>query len=111
MAYSIKLKIQFKNKRKIELEPYWWDKSYLIKKYKFEQLLDGVYLDYCKTISLPVLNSILKSQEIRLNKGVYSCPSWRSKCLIIHKKIERLTESTATITKVEILIFEWESGY
>lgn len=111
MAFSIKLKIQFKNKRKIELEPYWWDKSFLIKKYKFKQILDGVYLDYLKRVTMPVLKSILKSQEKRLNDGLYSSPSWRSKCLPVHNKIYQLIKSKATISKVEILIYEWESGY
>lgn len=110
MAYSIKLKIEFKNGKKKEFEPYWWDKKLLIKNYKFKEIRDGVYLDYLKKVSLNLLSSILESQEQRLYTGLYSHPSWQKTCLKVHKSILRLITAKKQSLKAEILIYEWESG-
>lgn len=112
MSFSLKIQLFPNNNHKlIEIEPNWWDKDLLLKKYPFICKTDNIYTDYLLDINHILLAKIHKSQLKYLNSGVYKCSDWQKILKPIVRKIDRIIESKKEFKIIRILIYEWESGY
>ena len=111
MAYAVKIVSENEDSSNAGIEVKWWNKQELLNEYNFTEHIDNGYLDHILTVSKDEFQKIFDGQEQYRDTGIYDDDEWKK----INNKTkgyinERLKEMTET-DKVNICIYEWESGY
>lgn len=104
MAQSIKLQFYTENNKIAqEYEPYGWDLDLLLENYQFQETIE-YYIDYSLFVTPKELRTILNLQM--QTEFVKSTSMGRASI----RAIKSILESNPHYQKIQLFIYEWESG-
>lgn len=94
------------------VEPRWWNAEELCRDPRFvESNETGSYFDWEATLSIDEFKMLHERYRHAAQSGLFMLPDWQR---VIGPMIQVLDAALAggigTITKIEVSVFEWESG-